>query len=203
MGMRGVKFMMAMNEYKVWRCCLSDLRDLSAQLINSVHEQRQVLAICAREVACKLYETCTTDPICPFPEASQWCAFTKNAAPSITPTFWSYASSASSWWSAKSSGASSVALRCPNTWYKIMKETPGGDIWLNDTIIFSECYESAHPPTPRPSLSGSAKLQTKPTTGPTLTPTSASRKVVRAPWVATIWGNGNFAYCFWVDYLNW
>jgi hypothetical protein len=32
---------------------------------------------------------------------------------------------------------------CPNTWFEIMHEVPGGATWLNDTIVFSECYESA------------------------------------------------------------
>lgn len=112
----------------------------------------------------KLYENCTpmvdpsrnAFPTCPFPDASRWCAFTNGAAPSVTPAYWSYASSASSWWSAKSSGASSVVSRCPNTWYKIMRETPGGDTWLNDTIIFAECFELGHPPTALPSVSVTA-----------------------------------------------
>ena len=76
----------------------------------------------------KLYENCTsiedhTDevfPTCPFPDASRWCAFTNTVAPSITPAYWSYASSASSWRLAKSSGALTVVSRCPNTWYKII-----------------------------------------------------------------------------------
>lgn len=112
----------------------------------------------------KLYEGCTPIPdpageripACPFPEASKWCAFTSTAAPAVTPAYWSYASAASSWWSAKSSGASSVASRCPNTWYQVMSETLNGDLWLNDTIVFAECYESAHPPTalPLPSRTG-------------------------------------------------
>jgi hypothetical protein len=34
-----------------------------------------------------------------------------------------------------------------------MKETPAGEAWLNDTMIFSECYESAYPPTALPSPS--------------------------------------------------
>jgi hypothetical protein len=34
-----------------------------------------------------------------------------------------------------------------------MKDTPAGETWLNDTIIFSECYESAYPATALPSLS--------------------------------------------------
>jgi hypothetical protein len=109
----------------------------------------------------KLYEGCTPIedptgnriPACPFPDASRWCAFTSTVAPTMTPAYWSYASSASSWWSAKSSGASSVASRCPNKWYKIMRETPGGETWLNDTMIFAECYELGHPPTALPSPS--------------------------------------------------
>ncbi|KAH7117544.1 hypothetical protein B0J11DRAFT_591822 [Dendryphion nanum] len=135
----------------------------------------------------KLYENCTLTfpptatviPTCPFPETSEWCAFTKIAAPSITAALWSYGSSASSWWSAKSSGASSVASRCPNTWFKIMNETPGGATWLNDTIIFSECYESAHPPTSRPSTSGSGRSLITSSTGPVLTSSAASSNVMR------------------------
>jgi hypothetical protein len=109
----------------------------------------------------KLYEGCTPvsdpsgnrPPSCPFPEASRWCAFTSIAAPTMTSAYWSYASSASSWWKAKSSGASSVAARCPNTWYQIMRETPNGETWLNDTIIFAECYKLGHSPTALPSPS--------------------------------------------------
>jgi hypothetical protein len=109
----------------------------------------------------KLYEGCVPvadpsgnkDPACPFPDALKWCAITNTLAPAMTPAYWSYASSASSWWSAKSSGASSVVRRCPNTWYQIMRETPAGETWLNDTIIFAECYVSAHAPTALPSPS--------------------------------------------------
>jgi hypothetical protein len=109
----------------------------------------------------KLYEGCVPvpdpsgnrDPVCPFPDASKWCAFTKTMAPTMTPAYWSYASSASSWWSAKSSDASSFQKRCPNTWYQVMRDTPAGETWLNDTIIFSECYESAYPATALPSPS--------------------------------------------------
>ena len=93
------------------------------------------------------------DPACPFPEASEWCAFSNTVAPSMTTAYWSYASSASSWWSAKSSRTSSVAKRCPNTWYEVMRGTPAGETWLNDTKIFAECYEFAHPPTALPSPS--------------------------------------------------
>lgn len=139
----------------------------------------------------KLNENCTLSfpptltaiPTCPFPEVSQWCAFTKTAPPAMTPALWSYGSSVSSWWSAKSSKASSVASKCPNSWFKIMKETPGGATWLNDTIIFSECYESAHPPTSRPTISGSGRSSTTPATasatGPVLTPGASSSSFKR------------------------
>lgn len=88
----------------------------------------------------------TEVPSCPFPEVSQWCAFSKVMEPSLTATYSAYGSAASSWWAAKSSGASSVAARCPKTWFKVMVQTPAGAPWLNETIIFSECYVSAHVP---------------------------------------------------------
>ncbi|KAK2616537.1 hypothetical protein QQS21_000580 [Conoideocrella luteorostrata] len=81
---------------------------------------------------------------CDFPDASLWCAFTTKAPPTILPEFNSYASSASSWWSARSSKAVSLAHECPLGWYKAMLSTPAGAAWLNQTLIFGECYAEAH-----------------------------------------------------------
>lgn len=83
-------------------------------------------------------------PVCAFPEPSKWCAFTTAAPSTLLPEFSSYASSASSWWSARSSTAIELAEECPSGWFKAMVDTPGGSAWLNLTLIFSECYAEAH-----------------------------------------------------------
>jgi hypothetical protein len=101
----------------------------------------------------KLYESCTLTelptgtvlPQCPFPEQSRWCAFTTAAPKSVLSDYSAYGSAANSWWSAHSSNAVSVAQRCPNSWYQVMRMTPNGEIWLNDTIAFAGCYAEAHP----------------------------------------------------------
>lgn len=101
----------------------------------------------------KLYEGCTPTeeptgifpPKCPFPEQSSWCAFTTAAPTAVLSDYSSYASSASFWWAEHSAAAVSVAQKCPNTWFKIISETPNGDIWLNNTIAFAGCYAEEHP----------------------------------------------------------
>jgi hypothetical protein len=129
----------------------------------------------------KLYDSCTITelptgtvlPQCPFPEQSSWCAFSTVAPKTVLSDYSSYGSAANLWWSAHSSKAVSVAQRCPNSWYKVMRETPNGEIWLNDTIAFAGCYAEAHPIT-----SSLHTTTTSPTTGAggvtkTITPTGS------------------------------
>jgi hypothetical protein len=128
----------------------------------------------------ELYKDCTITeiptgtviPTCPFPAASSWCAFSTVAPASILPEYSSYGSAASIWWASHSAQAVSVAQACPNSWYKMLKESPNGQTWLNDTIVFAGCYAEAHttasgPPTSTAPLTISEST----TSGPNATPT--------------------------------
>lgn len=152
----------------------------------------------------KLIETCTPTfsgtalPSCPFPPKSLWCGFTTAAPSAVLPAYSSYGSVASSWWSAHSSAASSVAQACPVSWSKVMTETPGGEAWLYDNIVFAECYAEAHPTTgssttgssatgsattgltatTETTRSGATGGGSTPTPTPTSTPTKAPNGVV-------------------------
>lgn len=86
-------------------------------------------------------------PQCPFPASSLWCRFSTVAPSSLLSSYSSYGSVASSWWSAHSSAAVSLARSCPIRWYKAMVDTPGGAERLNSTLVFAGCYEEAHPTT--------------------------------------------------------
>lgn len=145
----------------------------------------------------KLYADCTITgvptgtviPTCPFPEQSRWCSFTSVAPKSVLSDYSSYGSAASSWWAAHSSGAVSAAQYCPNSWYELLRTTPNGETWLNDTIVFAGCYAEAHQtsalPTSTPaSGSGSAAIPTKTTakgsqTTPTTSPNSVAGRMDR------------------------
>ena len=95
-----------------------------------------------------LIKTCTatgTDVLaCPFPDRSRWCAFTTAAPTPVLPAYSTYGSVVSSWLSVHSSKAVSLAQQCPNGWYNAMMDTPGGQAWLNETMVFAECYDLAH-----------------------------------------------------------
>ena len=116
-------------------------------------------------------ETGTVLPTCPFPGKEKWCAFPTAAPSSIIPAWSTFGSAVSSWWAAHSSGASSLARYCPNRWRQIMTETPYGELWLNDTIAWAECYADAQPTNAQ---SGSS---TKTTTPGAATPTVSSNKI--------------------------
>lgn len=83
-------------------------------------------------------------PQCPFPASSLWCGFSTVVPSSLLSSYSSYGSVASSWWSAHSSAAVSLAQNCPMEWYKAMVDTPGGAGWLNSTLVFAGCYKEAH-----------------------------------------------------------
>jgi hypothetical protein len=150
----------------------------------------------------KLYESCTITelptgtvlPQCPFPEQSSWCAFTTAAPKSVLSEYSSYGSAANLWWSAHSSKAISVAHICPNSWYKVIRETPNGEIWLNDTIAFAGCYAKAHPitaslrTTTTPPTTGAGGLtKTTPPTGSVTSPTMVPNSVVGQMGGIEIW----------------
>ncbi|OAL51482.1 hypothetical protein IQ07DRAFT_422984 [Pyrenochaeta sp. DS3sAY3a] len=107
----------------------------------------------------KLQENCTISitpgativPTCPFPEQSSICAFTNAAPTDVLPEYFSFASSASTWWSAHSSRAIELAQECPNHWQKAMRETLYGEARLKNTIAYGQCYAEAFPVNgPRP-----------------------------------------------------
>lgn len=97
-----------------------------------------------------LYKTCTFTDLaefksCTSPGQSRWCAFTTAAPSAVLPDYSAYGSKASSWWSVHSSAAISLASKCPVGWHETMMETPNGQTWLNDTLVFAGCYAEAHP----------------------------------------------------------
>ncbi|RYP56582.1 hypothetical protein DL771_011761 [Monosporascus sp. 5C6A] len=92
-----------------------------------------------------MYVNRTRPAVVPVPQPSLWCGFSSAAPSSVLPDYSSYASEASSWWSAHSSAAVSLAEQCPEGWYDAMTNTPNGQLLLNDTIIFAGCYAEAHP----------------------------------------------------------
>ncbi|KAG9229566.1 hypothetical protein BJ875DRAFT_474531 [Amylocarpus encephaloides] len=116
----------------------------------------------------KLIETCTptetvitAPPLCPFPAKSLWCGFTTAAPSAVLSAYTSYGSSASSWWAAKSSAAASVSKSCPVTWERVFAETPGGEAYWNNTLVFAECYADAHPTSASLSLSPNPTVTTR------------------------------------------
>lgn len=83
----------------------------------------------------------------PSPATSLWCRFSTIAPSSLLSRYSSYGSVASSWWSAHSLAAVSLARSCPIGWYKAKVDTPGGAGWFNFTLVSAGCYEEAHPTT--------------------------------------------------------
>ncbi|KAL7629537.1 hypothetical protein AAE478_001058 [Parahypoxylon ruwenzoriense] len=127
--------------------------------------------------ASELFKTCTAAGAaaqsCPFPEQSLWCSFGTAAPSTVLADYSSYGSVASSWWSARSSAAVFLAQDCASSWWKVMTNTPNGQVWLNETIIFAGCYSEAHPTVGKSTLGpsatpGSAVTKSGPT--PTVTP---------------------------------
>jgi hypothetical protein len=92
----------------------------------------------------KLIEPCIATatgpglPSCPLPSKSLCCGFATAAPSALLPAYSSYGSVASSWWASKSSAAASVSQYCPVGWSNVMPLL--GEVWLNDTIAFAECY---------------------------------------------------------------
>jgi hypothetical protein len=123
----------------------------------------------------KLNENCTITvpatgtilPTCPFPPQSELCAFATSAASELLPAYSSYGSAASSWWSAHSSGALSMAKYCPNRWYGMMRDTLDADVWLNDTIAFGNCYAEAHATSEAPTITATESVTKATTSGGT------------------------------------
>lgn len=50
---------------------------------------------------------------------------------------------ASSWWAVHSSKALSLAQECPLGWFDALITRPGGEAWLNQTLIFADCLAKA------------------------------------------------------------
>ena len=94
----------------------------------------------------EIFESCSSAAGCDFPPQSKWCRVTSAIKGTMIKSYVTYASSASSWVATKSGAMVAAATECPNTWWNSMIQTPNGDIWLNDTLIFSECYASLYPP---------------------------------------------------------
>jgi hypothetical protein len=109
----------------------------------------------------QLFKTCTSTEVnrlaCPFPDKSKWCDFTSVAKPTVLPAYTSFGSLASSWWSAHSAAASSLAQRCPYGWYNAMMDTAAGATFLNETIILAQCHADG--------LQATGNLATTTTTG--------------------------------------
>jgi hypothetical protein len=122
----------------------------------------------------KLYAPCTDAGTlffdCPFPGTSL-CGFATAAPSTVVPAYSSYASSAASWWSAKSASAVALATECPVSWYHAMNGVVGGDQWLNETIAYAGCYAGAHP-----AAGGSGATTTSGAAGPPATPGSGVAK---------------------------
>ena len=90
-----------------------------------------------------LYKPCLTQSDgCHFPDRTSWCGFSTAAPSSILSDYWSFASVASSWWSAHSIKAVSVAQECPYGWYGAMMGRGLGGEELNGTIALSECAKA-------------------------------------------------------------
>lgn len=92
----------------------------------------------------KLLESCT-EPICPYPEASEWCVFATAAPTAVLPAYSSHASIASLWWEDLSSSAIELAEICPHYWYDALTDDPSSAAWLNNTIIMGECAAKVSP----------------------------------------------------------
>ncbi|KAI9150513.1 hypothetical protein HJFPF1_10281 [Paramyrothecium foliicola] len=96
-----------------------------------------------------IIDTCTktagdeTTDAC-WPSKEQWCGLTTAIPKSLAPDISSWGEAASSWWSAHSSAAVSLAEECPIGWYDAMYGVAGGDTWLNMTIIYAACHAEAH-----------------------------------------------------------
>jgi hypothetical protein len=124
-----------------------------------------------------LFTTCTASGTamlaCPSPPASKWCGFTTAAPTGLLPEYSAYGSAASSWVSQHTSTALDLAHKCPNGWYNAMWDTPGGSQWLNQTLIFAECFKQELPKSA--SSSGTSLTKSTPTT------TSLSRATPTAP----------------------
>jgi hypothetical protein len=83
-------------------------------------------------------------PTCPFPGREKWCEFSTAAPSSVMPAWSTFGSAVASWWAANSESVSSLAEYCPNRWKSEMAATPYGELWLNNTIAWAECYVEAH-----------------------------------------------------------
>ncbi|KAF2421785.1 hypothetical protein EJ08DRAFT_665060 [Tothia fuscella] len=92
-----------------------------------------------------LLQTCTATGTaalaCPYPDKSKWCGFSTAAPTSLLPAYSTYGSVVSSWAAKHTSQALDLAQRCPVAWYNAMWDTPGGQSWLNETLIFADCYD--------------------------------------------------------------
>ncbi|KAF2674048.1 hypothetical protein BT63DRAFT_449037 [Microthyrium microscopicum] len=95
----------------------------------------------------ELLKTCTLagdeKRFCPFPDSTLWCAFPTAAPTAVLPAYTSYGSSASSFWSEKSSSMLSLASNCPERWYDAIYVNISAP-WINNTIAQAECYAKAH-----------------------------------------------------------
>jgi hypothetical protein len=126
-----------------WQCVTMNLTKYwdgpmpTGSLSTAVHEYGYILhkKICT--------STGTNEIKYPLPVESDWCGFSSRAPATILTAWRAYGSMASSWWAAHSSAASSVSIKCPQRMYDAMPCL--GDINLNQTIFWGNCYAKANP----------------------------------------------------------
>lgn len=128
---------------------------------------------CLFDYGDKLFEECmdgsgAEEGDC-YLEKEQWCAFTTERPASVASDLSDWHTTVSSWWSANSSKAVSVAEECPQYWFEAGVEVLDGRTWLNKTIIFAGCDADSEP-------SGDATTRSARITGDSTTAAPASRQ---------------------------
>lgn len=73
-----------------------------------------------------------------YPEV---CGISTAAPEDLLPAYSSYASSASSWFAVHSSSALYIASEYPHYWYEAVRDTFLAASWLNQTIVYAQCYD--------------------------------------------------------------
>ena len=80
-----------------------------------------------------------------FPEPTAWCGFEKAAPSSVLPAYSSFGSAVASWYDQHSSGIEAMPTDCPQTWNQAKYQKLFGELALNNTIAWAECFEKEHP----------------------------------------------------------
>ncbi|KAK4105098.1 hypothetical protein N658DRAFT_418837 [Parathielavia hyrcaniae] len=134
-----------------WDCVTESIKERYFDPLGNPPRPSGALADAKHLYGSVLLETCRTTGIwsyrypCDFPDKTLWCGITTALPASLLPAYWSYASSAWSWWSVHSSDAVRVAQMCPILWYELGNHVVGGGaVWMNHTLIEAECYAEAH-----------------------------------------------------------